>query len=109
MKAINNLAELLASIKIGALDTEMDAISNAVSIRRDAIKRIKEINLRAAISEGDTVWFSMSANPSYLRGVKATVRKFNPKKIIVDLPSPVGRFHKGIICPPSLLLTEKPV
>lgn len=108
MKAINNIAELVASIKIGALDAEMDAIANAVSIRRDAIKRIKDINLRAALAEGDTVWFGMTVNPAYLRGQKAIVRKFNPKKIVVDLPAPIGRFSKGIICPPSILCTEKP-
>jgi hypothetical protein len=99
---------LLADIRDGKLDASLDEIKDLVRCRQEDIKDAEARKLRYTIKVGDTVYFTNEVRPTYLQGVPAIVRKFNPKKIVIDLLKPAGRFHKGVICPPSMLTDVKP-
>lgn len=100
--------DFVSSVICGELDSTLDRMIETIRCRQELLKDKQAQMLRCTIKVGDTVYFSKTCRPTYLRGVKATVRKFNPKKIVVDLFQPAGRFHKGIICPPTLLTTIAP-
>ncbi len=93
-----NKNELLTAINSGEFDEDLDAITTAVQRRRAA-------NAPQAwdFLEGQEVRLSNKANPKYLRGAKATIRQINRTRVVIDLHSPAGRFHRGISTPPSLL------
>jgi hypothetical protein len=100
--------DLATDIITGNLDSDLSRIVEAVRERQHEIKDKQARVLRLSLEPGATVYFVSTCHPTYLRGVKAIVRKLNPKKVVVDLLQPAGRFHKGIICPPTLLTTTKP-
>lgn len=101
------LTEFSKNLNAGHFDSLLQEVSELTSHRRMVLKDKAARKLRAEFSVGDTVYFVSTCRPTYLQGVAAVVSKFNPKKIVVDLLKPAGRFHKGIICPPTLLTTEK--
>lgn len=45
----------------------------------------------------------VNANPKYLNGATATIRKVNRTKVVIDLDTPQGRFSRGITTPLSML------
>lgn len=96
--------ELKAVIKF-ILDTEtesdIDAIRNAIQARkqRDAIA------LRCSLKVGDVVWFNEKTKPRYMVGQKATVKKINRERVVVDLVQRTARFSTNVNVPLSLLST----
>lgn len=93
-----NKNDLLTALANGEFDDDLELISAAVQRRRAA-------NAPQAwdFLEGQEVRLSNKANPKYLRGAKATIRQINRTRVVIDLHTPAGRFHRGISTPPSLL------
>ena len=52
---------------------------------------------------GDKVRLNNNANPKYIRGSTATIKKINHTRVVLDLDIPQGRFDKNINCPVSIL------
>ena len=52
---------------------------------------------------GDKVRFLSNSRPAYLRGMEGKVVAKRQTKLVIDLDEPAGRFHRGIITPPSLI------
>lgn len=90
--------EFLKLLRSGEFDADLVQISAAVNARAKAIAPQAEDFI-----EGQTVRISNKANPKYLRGAMATVRQINRTRVVLDLQEPRGRFHKGVITPPSLI------
>ena len=45
----------------------------------------------------------INANPTYLNGAMATVKKVNRTKVVIDLDTPTGRFSRNIATPLGML------
>lgn len=67
-----------------------------------AIKR-RRFALARSLRVGQKVEVVMNARPQYLAGARATVVGFRGQRVVVDLETPVGRFHRGVRCPVGLL------
>lgn len=52
---------------------------------------------------GQRVRYNAATRPTYLIGQVGTIVKINPVRVVVDLDTPVGRFHRHIKTPESLL------
>ena len=88
-----NYRNIVNPILGGEVDISLDQIIQAVKIRKDELKpKIWEFQV------GDRVRL-VNANPKYLIGALATVRKVNRTKIVIDLDVPQGRFSKNINTP----------
>jgi len=94
-----NIQDVTAFIT-SATEADVAAIKNALDIR----KQITALQLKASLVIGQTVYLT-SGKPAYLNGAKAFVRKINRERIVIDLEKPMGKFHKNITCPISLLST----
>jgi hypothetical protein len=89
--------ELNSTILSGQVDEFLDNIIQVIKIRKDQLKpSIWEFQV------GDRVRL-VNANPKYLIGAEATVRKVNRTKIVIDLDVPQGRFSKNISTPLSMV------
>ena len=99
--------DILSDINAGRLDADLSSIKEAVTFRLDDLKAIEARRLKRAISVGDTLYFSMTANPSYIRGLAAKVTKINPVKVVVKIvdQSRAGRFTGQVTCPLDILST----
>lgn len=90
--------ELVESIKFGKLDEYLDGIALAVSERRKSMQpQIWEFAM------GERVRIKSTAKPTYLRGAKATIKKINRTRIVIDFDEPQGRFHRNVTTPPHIL------
>jgi uncharacterized protein YkvS len=93
------IKEVRTAILSGALDADIPAIKAALEGRKEMLATA----MRSSLSVGDTVTFTDTCRPTYMRGLKATVIKINRERVVVDLLKPAGRFHKNITCPVSIL------
>ena len=92
-----NYKNIVNPILNGEVDETLDQIIQAVKMRKDQLKpSIWEFQV------GDRVRL-VNANPKYLIGAMATVKKVNRTKIVIDLDSPQGRFSKNISTPLSMV------
>lgn len=94
-------------IQVAILDGELDGdIAVLIDALRDREGYLAKRAL-VGIAKGDTVRFSDTIRPRYLIGLTATVRKVNPKSIVVDCPTDpaYGRFSgaQQVRCPVSLI------
>ena len=88
---------MINNIKSGEYDDQLDMIIAAVRARKDALKpQIWEFQI------GDRVKI-VNANPKYLNGSTATVKKINRTKVVIDLDTPTGRFSRNITTPLGML------
>jgi hypothetical protein len=87
-------------IGAGDHDEHLDAIISACMLRQRAIGGTKIFTLKI----GDTVVFNERARPGYLQGEKATIKKINRARVVIDLHRPVGRFgQRGLRCPVDII------
>jgi transcription antitermination factor NusG len=92
-----NIEELNYTILSGEADEFLDSIVKAVKIRKDALKpQIWEFQV------GDKVKI-INANPKYLNGSTATIKKVNRTKVVIDLDTPNGKFSHNITTPLGML------
>lgn len=99
--------ELVSAIIKGNFDSDFDAIQYAIQERKSVLKVVKASELRATLSPGDTVYFNDKVRPAYLKGAKATVIRMARTKVVVDLDRMIGRFHRNISVPVSLIAESK--
>lgn len=86
-------------ILAGKHDHSLDSIMSAIKTRRDYLSKLVFHELKA----GDKVMFNSRCNPKYLRGIQGTIREKRNSRVVVDLITPVGRFHRGIVTDTSLI------
>ena len=92
-----NIEELNYTLLSGEADEFLDSIVKAVKIRKDALKpQIWEFQV------GDKVKI-INANPKYLNGSTATIKKVNRTKVVIDLDAPNGKFSHNITTPLGML------
>ena len=92
-----NIEELNYTILSGEADEFLDSIVKAVKIRKDALKpQIWEFQV------GDKVKI-INANPKYLNGSTAVIKKVNRTKVVIDLDTPNGKFSHNITTPLGML------
>ena len=94
------LGQVKTAIICGEFDIDLDDIRQIIQIRREVLAGA----LKRSLNVRDRVTFSEECSPAYLRGRQATVVKINRDRIVVDLDSPAGRFHRGIVCPVSIFV-----
>ena len=88
---------MISNIKSGEFDDQLDMILAAVKARKDALKpQIWEFQV------GDKVKI-INANPKYLNGSTATIKKVNRTKVVIDLDAPAGKFSRNITTPLGML------
>ena len=88
---------MINNIKSGEYDDQLDMILAAVKARKEALKpQIWEFQI------GDRVKI-VNANPKYLNGSTATIKKINRTKVVIDLDTPTGRFSRNITTPLGML------
>jgi membrane-bound ClpP family serine protease len=88
---------MISNIKSGEYDDQLDIILAAVKARKNALKpQIWEFQV------GDKVKI-VNANPKYLNGATATIKKVNRTKVVIDLDTPNGRFSSNITTPLGML------
>ena len=81
----------------GQMDEYLDGMIQTINLRKkDMAPKIWEFQT------GDKVRL-VNANPKYLNGATATIRKVNRTKVVIDLDTPQGRFSRGITTPLSML------
>lgn len=94
-------ATFKTALATGEFDEHLDDIAAVIKRRRDAnAPQIWDF------IEGQTVKVNNKANPHYMRGALAVVKKVNRTRLVIDLNEPRGRFHKNITIP--LTLVEQP-
>lgn len=92
-----NAHEFSTMLYRGEFDEFLDEMTHAIQQRkRDMAPKIWEFQA------GDKVRL-VNANPKYLNGATATIRKVNRTKVVIDLDTPQGRFSRGITTPLSML------
>jgi transcription antitermination factor NusG len=92
-----NIEEINYTILSGEADEFLDGIVKAVKIRKDALKpQIWEFQV------GDKVKI-INANPKYLNGSTAVIKKVNRTKVVIDLDTPNGKFSSNITTPLGML------
>jgi len=88
---------MISNIKSGEYDDQLDMILAAVKARKNALKpQIWEFQV------GDKVKI-VNANPKYLNGATAIIKKVNRTKVVIDLDTPNGRFSSNITTPLGML------
>lgn len=92
---------LIADIMAGHLDHELDAIIDAANARLRHKRQAEGITAFHALAVGDRV--KVIGGQKYLRGALGTITAKRQSKVTIDLDTPRGRMHKGIVCPPELL------
>jgi hypothetical protein len=92
------LGDYLEAISSGKADGILDQLSYSISSRRKVIALTAGHQLRP----GDRVVFT-GGRPRYLIGVEATVKQVKQSYVLVTLDSPVGKFHREINAPMSLI------
>lgn len=74
--------EIISTIVSGHVDASLEVIVKAIRMRRENLNDSKVLLLKP----GDEVRFNTQANPKYLEGITATVKKVNRKTVNVDIP-----------------------
>ena len=88
---------MINNIKSGEYDEQLDMILAAVKARKNALKpQIWELQV------GDKVKM-INANPKYLNGSTAVIKRVNRTKVVIDLDTPTGRFSRNIATPLGML------
>jgi len=91
---------IIGNIVAGNHDAHLDAISNAIALRRSQLSEQK----KSSLCVGDIVRFNNKTKPRYMIGHKAKVTKINQKRVQVTmLNGGVGRFGSTIITPLSII------
>jgi len=95
--------EVSTAIVNGSLDDDLRALLSLINDRIKMNREIEGLTKFAALQVGDRVTLSATARPKYLAGAKATVTNKKRTRVVIDLDSPAGRFHRNITAPPELL------
>jgi hypothetical protein len=97
--------DILEDITYGRLDADLAAIKQALDFRMEDLKETAARQMKRSITVGDTLYFTQTANPTYLRGLAVTVKKINPKKLVVTIndKTKAGRFMGSVTCPLNIL------
>jgi hypothetical protein len=95
--------EFFAALMTGQYDDILDALIFDIDYRKQQLAPGT-----SDFTVGDTIVLNDTANPQYLRGREAIIRKINRTKVVIDLVQPAqgpggGFFHKNITAPPSML------
>jgi hypothetical protein len=86
----------ITSIIDGSNDDFLDQFSQAIKVRKLALKGLNESILKVQLAPGTRVRFISTTKPKYLAGREATVVKINPKKVVVKVDEPTDPwFDKG--------------
>jgi transglutaminase/protease-like cytokinesis protein 3 len=81
----------------GQMDEYLDGMIQTIQMRKkDMAPKVWEFQV------GDRVRMK-NANPKYLNGAMATVKKINRTKVVIDLDTPAGRFSRNITTPLGML------
>jgi transglutaminase/protease-like cytokinesis protein 3 len=89
--------EFSVPVLTGQMDEYLDGMIRTIQMRKkDMAPKVWEFQV------GDRVRL-VNANPKYLIGALATVRKVNRTKIVIDLDRTYGRFSNNISTPPSMV------
>lgn len=81
----------------GEYDEYLDGMIDTIQrYKREKAPKIYEFQV------GDRVKM-INANPKYLNGAMATVKKINRTKIVIDLDEKQGRFYRNITTPISMV------
>lgn len=81
----------------GEYDEYLDGMIDTIQrYKREKAPKIYEFQV------GDRVKM-INANPKYLNGAMATVKKINRTKIVIDLDEKQGRFFRNITTPLSMV------
>ena len=92
-------ATINTAIITGDLDESLDLIKNAIKTREEMLQG----QLKRSLNVGDKVKFNDQTKPIYMRGMVATIVKFNRETVVVNMDNPTGRFRNNVIVPLSLL------
>ena len=89
--------EFSVPVLTGQMDEYLDGMIRTIQMRKkDMAPKVWEFQV------GDRVRL-VNANPKYLIGALATVRKVNRTKIVIDLDTPNGKFSTNITTPLSMV------
>lgn len=69
----------------GDFDEELQYLKSAVQLREKRLRDARAVEMRAELAVGDTVRFTESTTPKYLRGLVATVEKIGSKQATVTI------------------------
>jgi len=102
---------LIADIRTGKYDDNLEAIYNAALDRRKYLREQVSRDTFMALAKGDRVRIKQ-CNPKYMIGVTARVTDFRTKKITIMAEEGqfLGRFSPRIVLDPSMVekIPEKP-
>jgi hypothetical protein len=95
---------LLDAIAEGELDDHLGAVAAAVDARRRLLQTIDSSHMLATLCVGDRVRIGQRVSPRYLAGLDGTIVELDDRAATVRLDFPVGRFERGRVrCPPLVL------
>ena len=105
-----DLDSLIGRIYVIDSREDIEAISEAVRIRRRELRDRAVTLMKRSLTPGETVRFVDTIRPAYLAGLTASVVKVNRTKAVLSTPdeSAYGRFRgaRSMTCPLSLLEAE---
>lgn len=85
------------ALMIGKFDEHLDYIISATRERKtDLAPKAYDFKI------GDRVRMN-NANPKYLNGALATIKKINRTKVVIDLDERHGKFYTNITAPTTML------
>ena len=89
--------DFVVPVLSGEMDEFLDGMIQTIQSRKKELKpKIWEFQV------GDKVKI-INANPKYLNGSTAIIKKVNRTKVVIDLDIPAGRFSHNITTPLSML------
>jgi hypothetical protein len=89
--------DFVVPIMRGEADEYLSKMIETIKMRKSDIQpKIWEFQV------GDRVSL-INTSPKYLNGAKATIKKVNRTKVVIDLDNKAGRFHTNISTPLSMI------
>lgn len=89
--------DFVVPVLTGDFDEYLDGMIQTIQMRKKDLRpKIWEFQI------GDRVKI-VNANPKYLNGSTATIKKVNRTKVVIDLDTPTGRFSRNITTPLGML------
>lgn len=80
------LSTLVGEVLDGKYDEVLDEVETAVRERHKLVRQRTAAQNRALLKRGDTVRFSDTISPQYLRGMTGTVVSKDKKRVLVQTP-----------------------
>jgi hypothetical protein len=101
--AADKTKEIIALIRLGTVDDNLEQISDAIQNRR----HISDTEKIYDFNKGDTVVFNSQARPQYLQGLTATIVRINRVRVVLSTPDAFEyrrfRNSKALTCPVSII------